>query len=693
MRFLGDFSRPSERSRSLRLATLAAVLAGALAVAGSEVGGPLVWILALVVIPAGSAVSYVRRDSTGPLVPTVLTVVTVALVARFAVTYADVSNPGELRVPLAELLLTLEAVRSFSLRSRRDLRFALASSLALISVAAALALSIGFAAYAAAWVAAAVLALTLAHRSELAELAGPRPVGRTAPVPARAIVTALMAVAAVATAAFLVIPAARSSRFLAVTSKLPHQLSVPSPGGLSNPSLGPDDPSGQGGDPSTGGGRTGFGYFGFANSLDTSVRGRPDDTLVMRVRATAPDFWRGQTFDRWDGRSWTQSDQRTLTVRGANAIQLVDPLNEPPVQGPELVQTFYLETSGPNLIFAANRPTLVYIPQSTLFELSDGTVRTGVELDRGAIYTVVSRREQVTAARLRATADMSRTLTPFPLLQRYTDLPDTPARVRALAASVTAGRATTYDKVLALEEWMGRNTRYALDIPPLPPGEDAVERFLFVDRVGFCEQIGSSLVVMLRSLGIPARLAVGYAPGERNPFTGLFEVRARDAHAWAEVYFPGLGWQAFDPTAEVPLAGEAPPDAARVGLRAYLGRHLPHLSAPVLAAIAAILAALGAFLWRDPLRMLARRMRRRGPRPWSERQLERLEAVGRERGRGRLEGETAREYADALRRTVFRDPRIEEIADALDADAFSADPLPPTERERVEAMIGALAAD
>ena len=121
---------------------------------------------------------------------------------------------------------------------------------------------------------------------------------------------------------------------------------------------------------------------------------------------------------------------------------------------------------------------------------------------------------------------------------------------------------------------MGAHTKYTLDIPPLPRGEDAVDRFLFVDRRGFCEQIGTSLVVMLRSLGIPARLAVGYATGERNPFTGLYEVRAKDAHAWAEVYFPGVGWQAFDPTAHVPLAGDSTIDGAGTGALAYL--QCPH---------------------------------------------------------------------------------------------------------------------
>jgi hypothetical protein len=77
---------------------------------------------------------------------------------------------------------------------------------------------------------------------------------------------------------------------------------------------------------------------------------------------------------------------------------------------------------------------------------------------------------------------------------------------------------------------------------------DAVEYFLFEQRRGYCEQFSSSLAVMARSLGIPARVATGYAPGEYNPFTGYYDVRASDAHAWVEVYFPGYGWSTFDPT-------------------------------------------------------------------------------------------------------------------------------------------------
>ena len=108
-----------------------------------------------------------------------------------------------------------------------------------------------------------------------------------------------------------------------------------------------------------------------------------------------------------------------------------------------------------------------------------------------------------------------------------------------------------------MTNWIATHTQYSLNPPRLGAGEDAVEQFLFEDQRGFCEQIATSLVVMLRSVGIPARLTAGYAAGRRNPFSGLYEVRASDAHAYAEVLFPGVGWQAFDPTADVPLAGES----------------------------------------------------------------------------------------------------------------------------------------
>jgi hypothetical protein len=101
---------------------------------------------------------------------------------------------------------------------------------------------------------------------------------------------------------------------------------------------------------------------------------------------------------------------------------------------------------------------------------------------------------------------------------------------------------------MAMNEHLKESYPYDLSIPPQREKMDAVEYFLFVQKRGYCEHFSSSLAVMARSLGIPARVATGYVPGEYNPFTGLYEVRASYAHAWVEIYFPGYGWSTFDPT-------------------------------------------------------------------------------------------------------------------------------------------------
>src|SRR5262249_31155155 len=155
------------------------------------------------------------------------------------------------------------------------------------------------------------------------------------------------------------------------------------------------------------------------------------------------------------------------------------------------------------------------------------------------------------------------------------------------------------------------------------------------------------LVVMLRSLGIPARLTVGYASGERNPFTGLYEVRAKDAHAWAEVYFPGVGWQGFDPTAEVPLAGDSAISGAGAGAlgcleaRVSVRGWLP----PVVVGLG-LGTGLGLVVGLGLRRV---RRRRRPPRPtWAGTRLARLDTIGAKHGRARSPGETTPEYARAL---------------------------------------------
>lgn len=671
-----------EDSVALRVVVAVAVLAAATAVVRQGIGSAPVQVACFVVLPGAFVYSHVARHRSGFGLKVALAV---GLLVAFADFLSSLGSLGmgtlaDVQAPLAELFLWVQVLHSLDVPARRDLMFSLASSVILIAVAGVLSVSPALAWHVALWGPAFVAGLVLAHRRDLDDLPalGTRLGTRSTPI-VRPVAAVITATAVLGAAGLLVLPAG-SARAFAFPSRLPRLVNVPGGGGgLSNPSLGAADPARRG--ESSGTARASFGYFGFSDQLDTSLRGRPDNTLVMRVRAARPDFWRGQTFDRWNGRRWTLSDTRERAVSGDAPLDIPPPTDRAPVwPDDDLVQTFYVERPGPNIIFAAPHPEQLYFADNRVFVLSDGTIRTGVELERGAVYTVISGRPAITAEALRAGSGTADVPVSDAMLARYTQLPaDVPDRVRELAARVTVGETNTYDKIRALERWMAANTRYSLDIPPLPPGSDAVDRFLFVDRVGFCEQIGSSLVVMLRSLGIPARLAVGYLPGERNPFTGLYEVRASDAHSWAEVWFPGVGWQGFDPTASVPLSGESSAGTAGAGMLSYLGARVPRPPAWLL--------ALTPLLFFAPVRswVIARRSRR--PRSWVAAYVRRLEAAGGRRGRPRRPSETPAAYARALAGSVLPDRRFEAIAQTLDAEAYSGAPASADGRDSAERVL------
>ena len=126
--------------------------------------------------------------------------------------------------------------------------------------------------------------------------------------------------------------------------------------------------------------------------------------------------------------------------------------------GSELVQTYYLAKPGPNLIFGAAPISKLYFPDTPVYELPDGTLRAGVQVDGGTVYTVVSQPPSATASSLRQ-ADRDAAGTPPTILHHYAQPPVITPRVRDLAAQVTAGATTTYDKVMALEAWMAANTQ------------------------------------------------------------------------------------------------------------------------------------------------------------------------------------------------------------------------------------------
>ncbi len=160
-------------------------------------------------------------------------------------------------------------------------------------------------------------------------------------------------------------------------------------------------------------------------------------------------------------------------------------------------------------------------------------------------YQATSRVSSATPDELR-TAVLSNI--PPSIRRRYTQLPSNlPQRVRDLAAEVAGGEPTPYDQARAIERFL-RQYEYSLDVELPPEGADPVDFFLFDLQKGYCDYYASSMVVLARSLGIPARLATGFL-AQTPDEDGLQTIRQINAHSWAEIYFPDYGWVEFEPTA------------------------------------------------------------------------------------------------------------------------------------------------
>ena len=502
-----------------------------------------------------------RRSGRRPAALQAAIVVTIIVaVALIAADARGIDGMLEaLRGPMPQMLMLLVVLHGFEVVDRRTLRMHQAITFAVVAYAAGLRIDDALGWWIAAWGVAFLMSLLLTGRS--------RRDRRRSTVDGRSVVRSMVWIgaAAIGTLALLsVIPIPDGPARLGLPALSPDGALAASPGGLASPD-GSRSPTGRDVGDDRGSIGPVVGYPGFTESLDTSVRGDLGDEVVMRVRAPEPAFWRGQTFTEFDGRAWTVSPDAGRRVDGP-VIDVQPTLGDAvgaDLPTEELIQTYYVETALPNVVFAAARPTHV-IFDGSLWTRPDGALRSDVTLAPGTVYTVLSERVAVTAELLRSQGDLGEFFAGFrnaaggEQLDPFLELPDsTTQRTIQLAADLRA--ESTYDSILAYEQWLGANTAYDLDAPVPADGEDAVDDFLFESRRGFCEQIASTLTIMLRSQGVPARLATGYIAGERDRVSGVWKVRASDAHAWVEVWFPQTGWQAFDPTASVPLAGESDP--------------------------------------------------------------------------------------------------------------------------------------
>ena len=470
-----------------------------------------------------------------------LIVATVALagVAAIAVGSGSVSSLlAVLRGPLPQFLMLLVVLHGFECTDRRTARVELAISAVVATYATGLRVDGQLGWWLAGWGACFLSGIVLtAHEGE--RVRGARPLGHflrarrpliapdRRPSAARFVrAGAGLVTGALATVLLLaLVPVPRGPATLTLPAFIGEARVVDAPGVLART----DGSITQRGDPGDGtrGGLSELGgYPGFAESLDTSMRGDFGDEVVMRVRTPEPDFWRGQTFGEFDGRFWYADSDLGRPADGP-AIGVPRAVGDPGsviVPTSQFVQTYFVEVDQPNVLFAAYRPTRV-IFDGIVWRRPDGALRSDVVLTEGAVYTVVSERAEVTADSLRAQGDV--TDRSRDEVVRYLQVPaSTTDRTRELATTLASSTTSTYEMVLAFQAWIAANVVYDLDSPTPAAGVDAVDDFLFTSRRGFCEQIASALAVMLRTQGVPARLATGYLPGERDRISGVWKVRA-----------------------------------------------------------------------------------------------------------------------------------------------------------------------
>jgi transglutaminase-like putative cysteine protease len=247
-------------------------------------------------------------------------------------------------------------------------------------------------------------------------------------------------------------------------------------------------------------------------------------------------YWRGAIFDRYTGTGWEPLEVETGVPPPANSDQA----------GPgryALTQQFDIISLQDNRLFATSQP--VKASEGTVLQAARDEPTAVLPRGRTPRYEIISWAPRATAQALAAAS----TDYPAEIRARYLQSPDTmPQRVKDLAARLTQGAASPYDKALRLQEYLRVTYPYQLDVPAPPPGRDVADYFLFDAPGGFCSYYATAMAVMLRSQGVPARVVAGFATGEYDGLLRKYRVPARAAHAWVEVYFPTYGWIEFEPT-------------------------------------------------------------------------------------------------------------------------------------------------
>jgi transglutaminase-like putative cysteine protease len=307
------------------------------------------------------------------------------------------------------------------------------------------------------------------------------------------------------------------------------------------------------------------------------------DQIVLHVFPNdhSQHYYRGRTYDTYDGNGWSSSVQ-------ANEVELNPDINhtynppesrfrlqapgQPGGDGSEIglnpnhslpyrFTRFVLDSAVTDMLYLPYGTTTVTVASADNVEVSQGedncitlnsTVQGGFGYDAFSYDPILSNRLDLRRAPPASTS------CPRVMRQQYVDQRDADfvsesdqERLETTASQIVdqlpITHRTDYDKAEAIRKWVSSRCLYSLDVGAVPAGEDAVSYFLFDSKKGYCDLFASSMAILCRYAGIPARVATGFGTGTLND-QGGYDLRVRDKHAWVEVWFSGFGWQIFDPT-------------------------------------------------------------------------------------------------------------------------------------------------
>jgi len=313
---------------------------------------------------------------------------------------------------------------------------------------------------------------------------------------------------------------------------------------------------------STGGGGSEF----FSSELALGTGFSLSDTVMFRVQIPdIPDenhpprfYWQGRVYDNYQNGKWyTTETTRKEFLPSSDTLVVSTTSGQPHFRF-----AFFIENSQTSLLYAPLQPTWVSRKSSVLLTNTDADNDVSAwfaspVLRAGESYQVEAAISNPETNELR----IAGTDYPTWVTDKYLQIPENfPARVHDLALQVTDGAQTPYEQATAITQYLRREIEYSDTVQKAPNNTDPLEWILFDYKKGYCVYYASTEVLMLRSLGIPARMAVGFAQGEYSPETNRYIVRKRDAHAWPEVYFPGIGWVEFEPTESQPALNRPEPE-------------------------------------------------------------------------------------------------------------------------------------